>query len=56
VLWDVTWVQRLWCIFEFAAFLKSRGSTMAKTPLIRPILFGACALTIFGFTCMVIWP
>lgn len=55
VLWDVTWVQRLWCIFEFAAFLKSRGSTMAKTPLIRPILFGACALTIFGFTCMVMF-
>lgn len=56
VLWDVTWVQRLWCIFELAAFLKSRGPMAKDTPVIRPILFGPCALTIFGFTCVVTWP
>lgn len=24
ILWDPTWTERMWCLFELAAFLKSR--------------------------------
>ena len=27
ILWDLSWAHRLWCLFEFAAFLKSKQST-----------------------------
>ena len=54
VLWDVTFVERLWCIFELAGFLKSHAQLSSRV-VIRPVLFGPCALAIFGFTCMALW-
>eukprot|EP00435_Cladocopium_sp_Y103_P054149 s201_g17.t1 len=47
VLWDVTYVERLWCMFELAAFMKSRSQPNTDDVVIRPTLLGACALTIF---------
>lgn len=65
VLWDVSFVERLWCIFELAGFLKSHATesstieTTSSSPnppvVIRPVLFGPCALAIFGFTCLATW-
>ncbi|CAK9042119.1 CCHC-type domain-containing protein [Durusdinium trenchii] len=48
VLWDKTYAERLWCMFELAAFVKSRGAGgMAKGHLaIRPTLLGPCVLAI----------
>ena len=36
VLWDETWVERLWCIFEMAAFLKSHGEEAKSHLVILP--------------------
>ena len=65
VLWDVSFVERLWCIFELAGFLKSHATndstieTTSSSPnppvVIRTVLFGPCALAIFGFTCLATW-
>ncbi|CAE7810978.1 unnamed protein product [Symbiodinium sp. CCMP2592] len=53
VLWDPTWVSRLWCIFEIAAFLHSRSpgckaDLRIVPPLLGPSLLGgevlACAV------------
>ena len=64
VLWDVSFVERLWCSFELAGFLKSHATdstieTTSSSPnppvVIRPVLFGPCALAIFGFTCLATW-
>ncbi|CAE7422899.1 unnamed protein product [Symbiodinium sp. CCMP2592] len=47
ILWDPTWTERLWCLFELAAFLKSRerGADQRKltiTPtLLGPLQIGA---------------
>eukprot|EP00434_Breviolum_minutum_P010481 symbB.v1.2.009246.t1/scaffold586.1/size184225/2 len=55
VLWDKTLggnqscqivVQRLWCMFELAAFLKSRGEGSKASVQIRPTLLGPCVLAI----------
>ncbi|CAE7466581.1 unnamed protein product [Symbiodinium sp. CCMP2592] len=45
VLWDPSWVTRLWCIFEIAAFLHSRGPGCKADleiipPLLGPVLLG----------------
>ncbi|CAE7682997.1 unnamed protein product [Symbiodinium necroappetens] len=46
VLWDPTWVTRLWCIFEVAALLHSRSKADRKAdlqiipPLLGPALLG----------------
>ncbi|CAE7768269.1 unnamed protein product [Symbiodinium sp. KB8] len=47
VLWDPTWVQRFWCVFELASFLHSqtkRGATTSKHLSIRPNLMGPVLL------------
>ncbi|CAK9093736.1 unnamed protein product [Durusdinium trenchii] len=46
VLWDQTWSQRLWCLFELAAFLKSRSS-QSKKLTIQPTFSGPCSLCAF---------
>jgi len=52
ILWDPTWTQRLWCLFELAAFLKSKKVTSGKQALIvRPIFFGPISIAIFIFCC-----
>ncbi|CAE7215959.1 unnamed protein product [Symbiodinium microadriaticum] len=42
VLWDPSWVQRFWCVFELASFLRSRkhSATASQHLSIRPNLMG----------------
>ncbi|CAE7465347.1 unnamed protein product [Symbiodinium necroappetens] len=41
VLWDATFVSRLWCMFEMAAFLHSHGlETRGKSLVICPVFVG----------------
>eukprot|EP00435_Cladocopium_sp_Y103_P009441 s3401_g2.t1 len=48
ILWDPTWTERLWCVFELAAFLQSKKD-QPKELIIRPTFMGpvqvACFLT-----------
>ncbi|CAE7383334.1 unnamed protein product [Symbiodinium sp. CCMP2456] len=44
VLWDPTYVERLWCVFELAAFLKSRESGTATKLFIRPTILGPSSM------------
>ena len=46
VLWDPSWTERLWCLFELAAFLKSRRGREQKLT-VRPTLFGPCSIVAF---------
>ncbi|CAJ1393962.1 unnamed protein product [Effrenium voratum] len=48
VLWDASWAERLWCVFELAAFLKSREEN-AKSLVICPTLTGPVTFVIFIF-------
>eukprot|EP00438_Fugacium_kawagutii_P007216 Skav218005 [mRNA] locus=scaffold2344:105858:107279:- [translate_table: standard] len=45
ILWDPTWTQRLWCLFELAAFLRSR--TDRKKLVIIPTLVGPVRIGAF---------
>ena len=57
ILWDPTWTERLWCLFELAAFLKSKKVASGKQALIvRPIFFGPISIAIFVFCCAVCIP
>ncbi|CAE7039459.1 cpr6 [Symbiodinium natans] len=47
VLWDPTYVRRLWCIFEYAAFVKSHEGQDPAVVKIRPTFLGPCTLWIF---------
>ncbi|CAJ1388310.1 unnamed protein product [Effrenium voratum] len=38
ILWDETWIERLWCIFELATFLRSHPDA-TKNLIILPIFF-----------------
>ncbi|CAE7703772.1 unnamed protein product [Symbiodinium sp. CCMP2592] len=46
VLWDPSWVQRFWCVFELASFLRSRPkeATISQHLSIRPNLMGPVLL------------
>ena len=46
VLWDPSWTERLWCLFELAAFLKSRKGREQKLT-VRPTLYGPCSIAAF---------
>ena len=46
VLWDPSWTERLWCLFELAAFLKSRKGREQKLT-VRPTFFGPCSIVAF---------
>ena len=46
ILWDPTWTERLWCLFELAAFLKSNPDRK-KQLIIRPILLGPVSAAVF---------
>ena len=49
--------ERLWCLFELAAFLKSKDMASAKQKLIvRPIFFGPISMAIFLFSFAVALP
>ena len=47
ILWDPSWSQRLWCLFEFAAFLKSKESTTKKL-VIRPTIISGLSIAAFA--------
>lgn len=46
ILWDPTWTERLWCLFELAAFLQSKKD-QKKQLLIRPTLSGPLHISFF---------
>ncbi|CAE7947055.1 unnamed protein product, partial [Symbiodinium sp. KB8] len=46
VLLDPSYVGRLWCIFELAAFLKSRQGMQPKL-FVRPVMLGPISAVIF---------
>ena len=47
VLWDPTWARRLWCVYELAAFIRSRPPGEKPCVIIRP--------TLLGFTMFACW-
>ncbi|CAE7443953.1 unnamed protein product, partial [Symbiodinium microadriaticum] len=47
VLWDPTWARRLWCVYELAAFIRSRSPGEKPRVIIRP--------TLLGFTMFACW-
>ncbi|CAE7632545.1 CCR3 [Symbiodinium sp. CCMP2456] len=48
ILWDPTWTERLWCLFELAAFLKSREHGASQQDLtITPTLLGPIRIGTF---------
>eukprot|EP00438_Fugacium_kawagutii_P015666 Skav208590 [mRNA] locus=scaffold3152:313046:316194:- [translate_table: standard] len=48
VLWDPSWGERLWCLFELAAFLKcKKAEGSRKVLIIRPTLVGPCSIVVF---------
>ncbi|CAE7634004.1 RE2 [Symbiodinium sp. CCMP2592] len=46
ILWDPTWTERLWCLFELAAFLKSK-KTQQQHLIVRPIFMGPLSISVF---------
>ena len=46
VLWDETYTKRLWCVFELAAFLKTRPAGAKRKLVIRPTIIGPCFLAL----------
>ena len=46
ILWDPTWTQRLWCLFELAAFLQSR-KTQKQALTVRPVFLGPVSICVF---------
>ncbi|CAE7722822.1 unnamed protein product [Symbiodinium sp. CCMP2592] len=52
VLWDTTYVERLWCVFELAAYIKSHGDSENRQPTIRPTLLGPCTCSVAVGTAM----
>ncbi|CAJ1409755.1 unnamed protein product, partial [Effrenium voratum] len=55
VLWDATLTERLWCVFELAAFLKST-KTHPRPLMICPTLAGPCAFVGFWIVAGVFVP
>ena len=51
ILFDATFCHRLWCVFEIAAFVKSRPKGQRPKFIIRPTTLGPCYLL---FT-MTVW-
>ena len=47
VLWDPSWSDRLWCLFELAAFLKCKKEGSQQVLKIRPTFVGPCSVAIF---------
>ena len=55
VLWDPTWSDRLWCVFELAAFLRSKVAS-EQVLLIRPTVLGPCSIALFIAAFVVMLP
>ncbi|CAL1135791.1 unnamed protein product [Cladocopium goreaui] len=50
ILWDPSWTERLWCLFELAAFLQSKKD-LKKELIIRPTFLGPVHIAVF-LTCV----
>lgn len=46
VLWDSTYISRLWCIFELAAFLQDEPGQHDRL-FVRPVTLGPCTLGVY---------
>ena len=46
VLWDATYCDRLWTMFEVAAFLQSREQGETPNVVLRPTILGPCYLVL----------
>ncbi|CAJ1422087.1 unnamed protein product [Effrenium voratum] len=53
VVWDETWVERLWCIYELAAFMKSHGEEAKQHLLIVPTFCGTFWVAQFGLAFLI---
>ncbi|CAE7944843.1 unnamed protein product [Symbiodinium sp. KB8] len=47
ILWDETYIERLWCVFEIAAFAHRSGKPRTA---IKPTLLGKAALAVYAGT------
>eukprot|EP00435_Cladocopium_sp_Y103_P018084 s2117_g4.t1 len=47
ILWDPTWTERLWCLFELAAFLKSKKVERKQVLIVRPVFLGPMSIVFF---------
>eukprot|EP00438_Fugacium_kawagutii_P014819 Skav234793 [mRNA] locus=scaffold69:145638:146855:+ [translate_table: standard] len=47
VVWDSSYVERLWCVFELAAFLKSQDEEPSKQLWVRPTFLAPCTLAVY---------
>ena len=47
ILWDPTWTERLWCLFELAAFLKAKNAAVKHALVVRPIFLGPISIAMF---------
>ena len=56
VLWDPTWTERLWCVFELAAFLKSKETSKGALLIIRPTFLGPSSIFLFISVFLVMVP
>ena len=56
VLWDPTWSERLWCVFELAAFLKSKETSKEALLIIRPTFLGPSSILHFITAFLVMVP
>eukprot|EP00913_Durusdinium_trenchii_P000054 g50.t1 len=56
VLWDPTWSERLWCLFELAAFLKSKSENEQHALTIRPSLVGPSSTISFSVMVVTVAP
>lgn len=55
VLWDTTYCHRLWCVFELAGYLHSRGTTRKPNLEIRPTILGPCLVSLpLALSCVVV--
>ena len=53
VLWDSSWSDRLWCQYEFSAFLRKRSDK--QTLVIRPTFLGPSSCAVFlGFSLLTV--
>eukprot|EP00438_Fugacium_kawagutii_P023287 Skav226224 [mRNA] locus=scaffold1218:176103:177548:- [translate_table: standard] len=47
ILWDPTWTERLWCLFELAAFIRSRQTRADQVLIVRPTFMGPISIALF---------
>lgn len=55
ILWDPTWTERLWCLFELAAFLQSKKG-QRKELIVRPTFLGPMQVALFLLAAVLMIP